>query len=302
MFDVKAELLAKLREVRKALLSRLDGLSDYDLRRPLVPSGTNLLGLVKHVASVEYGQLGVVVGLPAPVTLPWIEDGSIWQGADMWATPEESKEYILDLYQRIAVHSDGVIVNLDLDAPATVDYWPEDKRETTMGFLLIRVTAEIAHHAGHADIVRELIDGKGGDDAEFFDEATWASFRGDITGAADRFRDVIYHIAETADWEQAQRDGAYTTSTRGRTLAEEGFIHASTAAQVADVANLFYAGAGDLMLLIIDVSRVGPEVRYEQAPGTTAQFPHIYGPLNLDAVIQVRPFGPGEDGQFTFAG
>ena len=113
---------------------------------------------------------------------------------------------------------------------------------------------------------------------------------------------LIYHIAEAADWEQAQRDGQYTMSTRGRTLAEEGFIHASTASQVALVANAFYQGEPDLLLLVIDTERVGPELRYEQVPGQPDPYPHIYGPLNLDAVAQTRPFSPGSDGRFSFDG
>jgi uncharacterized protein (DUF952 family) len=101
---------------------------------------------------------------------------------------------------------------------------------------------------------------------------------------------LIYHIAEAADWKQAQRDGQYTMSTRGRTLAEEGFIHASTAAQVPLVAAAYYRDAPDLVLLVIDTERVGPELRYEQVPGQPDPYPHIYGPLNLDAVIETRPF------------
>jgi uncharacterized protein (DUF952 family) len=78
---------------------------------------------------------------------------------------------------------------------------------------------------------------------------------------------LIYHIAEAADWAQAQRDGRYTMSTRGRTLAEGGFIHASTATQVPLVAAAYYRDAPDLVLLVIDTERVGPELRYEQVPG-----------------------------------
>ena len=103
----------------------------------------------------------------------------------------------------------------------------------------------------------------------------------------------IYHIAAAADWEQARRAGQYTMSTRGRTLAEEGFIHASTASQVALVANAFYQGEPDLLLLIIDTERVGPELRYEQVPGQPDPYPHIYGPLNLDAILETRPYPPG---------
>ena len=101
---------------------------------------------------------------------------------------------------------------------------------------------------------------------------------------------IIYHIAETADWEQAQRDGQYTMSTRGRTLAEEGFIHASTATQVPLVADAFYRDAPDLVLLVIDTERVGSPIRYEQVPGQPDPYPHIYGPLNLDAILEARPF------------
>lgn len=87
---MKEILHDKLREGRAALLSRLDGLGEYDLRRPMTPTGTNLLGLVKHLAGLEYGYLGESLGRPGPETLPWVEDGSVWDGADMWALPGES--------------------------------------------------------------------------------------------------------------------------------------------------------------------------------------------------------------------
>jgi uncharacterized protein (DUF952 family) len=100
----------------------------------------------------------------------------------------------------------------------------------------------------------------------------------------------IYHLALAQDWAQAQRDGQYTASTRGRTLAEEGFIHASTAAQVDQVADAFYRDAPDLVLLVIDTERVGSPIRYELVPGQADPYPHIYGPLNPDAVVEARPF------------
>ncbi len=110
----------------------------------------------------------------------------------------------------------------------------------------------------------------------------------------------IFHLAAAADWERAVRDGQYTMSTRGLTLAEQGFIHAATASQVALVANAFYQGEPDLLLLVIDPDRVAPEIRYEHVPGQDPPYPHIYGPLNLTAVVEARPFGPGPDGQFSF--
>ncbi len=111
---------------------------------------------------------------------------------------------------------------------------------------------------------------------------------------------VIYHIAIAADWDRARRDGQYTMSTRGRTLAEQGFIHACTPAQVVPVADAFYRDAPDLVLLVIDTERMGSPVRYERVPGQAEPYPHIYGPLNLDAILEARPFAPAPDGRFRF--
>jgi hypothetical protein len=188
--DLKEELHRKLRASRAVLLSKLDDLSEYDRRRPMTPTGTNLLGLVKHLAGVEYTSLGESFGYPAPESLPWVEDGSIWQGADMWAEADESSEYITGLYRRACAHADGVIAALDLEAPGSVKHWPEDRRRTTLGFMLIRIVAETAQHAGHADIIRELIDGKGGPDQDGFDDATWREYVAQIQAAAQSYLTV----------------------------------------------------------------------------------------------------------------
>ena len=112
---------------------------------------------------------------------------------------------------------------------------------------------------------------------------------------------VIYHIATRAEWESALTDGEYTRSSVDKSLAEEGFIHASQASQVARTANKFYRSVpGDLVLLVIDPGLLRAAVRYEDVPGAELPFPHIYGPLNLDAVIEVRPFAAGPDGTFGF--
>jgi uncharacterized protein (DUF952 family) len=112
---------------------------------------------------------------------------------------------------------------------------------------------------------------------------------------------LIYHIVSAADWEQARRDGEYTGSTRGLSLAEQGFIHASTAPQVAPVANAFYGDDQDLVVLVIDTRRLGPELRYEPVPGWDDPFPHIYGPLNVDAVVTALPLDRDASGRFAFA-
>ena len=112
---------------------------------------------------------------------------------------------------------------------------------------------------------------------------------------------VIYHIALVADWKQAQSEGEYRVSTRGRSLEEQGFIHAGTSDQVAPVANAIYRQDDELVVLVIDVGRLTAEVRFESVPGWDHPFPHIYGPLNVDAVTETLPLETAADGRFFFA-
>jgi uncharacterized damage-inducible protein DinB len=186
--DIKGTLHEYLRGTRGLLLAKVEGLSEYDMRRPLVPSGTNLLGLLKHLAGLEYSYLGECFGRVPPEKLAWVEDGTIWDGADMWALPSESSEYLIGLYQRACAFADATITTLDLDAPGSVAHWPEDGRATTLGVLLVRMVDETAHHAGHADVVRELIDGQGGSDADLMDETAWSEYYQTIQQAAETFK------------------------------------------------------------------------------------------------------------------
>jgi glutathione S-transferase len=111
----------------------------------------------------------------------------------------------------------------------------------------------------------------------------------------------LYHIATAPDWDRARQEGEYQTSTRGRTLSEEGFIHASTAAQVLPVANAVYLDEQqDLVLLVLDTSRIAAEIRREPVPGWADPFPHIYGPLNVDAVIRAVPLERDAAGSFRW--
>jgi uncharacterized protein (DUF952 family) len=112
---------------------------------------------------------------------------------------------------------------------------------------------------------------------------------------------LIYHIADRAEWDRARPGGQYTRSSADKSLAEEGFIHASQASQVTRTANKYYLNApGELVLLVIDTGLLDAEVRYEQVPGAELPFPHIYGPLNTGAVVAAVPFAPGPDGAFAF--
>lgn len=101
----------------------------------------------------------------------------------------------------------------------------------------------------------------------------------------------VFHVATLADWEDAQGAGAYTTSTYGVTLEQEGFLHCSHAHQWPGVLARFYADVTEpLVLLVIDTDRVDvPLVEEPPAPGVTETFPHLYGALDPAAVVEVRP-------------
>jgi uncharacterized damage-inducible protein DinB len=158
--EQKATLLNYLRGGRKAVLWKLEGLSDYDARRPLTPTGTNLLGLVKHLAYVDAGYFGVTFGRPFPdPAIAW--DASRGFNEDMYATADETREQIEDLYRRVWDHSDATIEALPLDAPGEVPWWGDDGR-TTLHRVLVHMIQETGRHAGHADILRETIDGSAG--------------------------------------------------------------------------------------------------------------------------------------------
>jgi len=159
--DPKADLHRYLQIAREALLWKLDGLSDYDIRRPMVPTGTNLLGLVKHVASVELGYFGETFGRPFNEPLPWLDEGAE-PNADMWATADESRDQIVDLYRRAWAHSDETIEALSVDDLGHVPWWPPDRSEVTLHRVLVHMIAETDRHTGQADILRELIDGAAG--------------------------------------------------------------------------------------------------------------------------------------------
>ena len=99
---------------------------------------------------------------------------------------------------------------------------------------------------------------------------------------------MIFHITDTATWQQSQVQGRHTSSTRGVDLVEEGYIHCSTADQWPGVIERYYAGATDLILLHVDEQALTSPLVYEQLPGAPDTFPHVYGPINLDAVVDTQ--------------
>ncbi|MFG3661462.1 DinB family protein [Streptomyces sp. NPDC047706] len=186
--DTKADLHFYLQSARDALLWKLEGLPEYDIRRPLTPTGTNLLGLVKHAASVELGYLGDTFGRPSGEPLPWLDEGAE-VNADMWATAGESREFVVGLYRRAWAHADATIDALAPDTLGKVPWWPDGKDEVTLHHAVVRVIADTQRHAGHADILRELIDGAVGmreDNTSIptGDSAWWEDYRGRLERAA----------------------------------------------------------------------------------------------------------------------
>lgn len=181
-------MLRYLRTGRESLIWKLDGLSEYDVRRPLVPTGTNLLGLIKHLASVEAGYLGDTFGRPFGEALPWLDEDAE-MNADMWATPGQSRDWVVDLYRRVGEHSAATVEALPLNAPGRVAWWPPERSNVTLHQILVHIIAETHRHAGHADIVRELIDGSVGLRADnsnlpHGDQAWWQTYRERLEVAA----------------------------------------------------------------------------------------------------------------------
>jgi hypothetical protein len=185
--DAKADLHTYLQGARESLLWKLEGLSEYDVRRPLTPTGTNLLGLVKHSATFELEYFGTVFGRLHGVPLPWLGDEAE-PNADMWATPDESRANVVEMYRRAWQHADETITALPLDATGRVPWWG-DNGTVNLQQILVHMTAETQRHAGHADIVRELIDGASGllkdmDNMPPGDQEWWRTYRDRLEEAA----------------------------------------------------------------------------------------------------------------------
>jgi len=189
--DPKTDLHSYLRKGRSAVLWKLDGLSEYDVRRPLTPTGTNLLGLVKHLTAMELGYFGDTFARPVTDPPAWAtaEVMLAEPNVDMWATADESRAYITGWYRDAGVNSDQTIEELDLDSAGQVPWWPSERNEVSLHQILVHMIAETHRHAGHADLVRELVDGAAGWTAGNSnlppgDAAWWASYRDKLEQSA----------------------------------------------------------------------------------------------------------------------
>ena len=155
----------------------------------MTPTGSNLLGIVKHLASVQAGYFGDVFGLPWPEPMPWMgSDAQI--NDDMYATSHESTESIRGMYERSLAHAKATFEARDLDDVGAVAWWPADRRNPTLRTVMVHMLVETARHAGHLDILRELIDGNAGrfendgsmPSGDVFD---WEAYVGRVQQAAD---------------------------------------------------------------------------------------------------------------------
>ncbi|MEW2418052.1 DinB family protein [Streptomyces sp. NPDC046866] len=193
--SLKADLHRHLQDARETMLWKLDGLAERETRRPLTPTGTNLLGLVKHLAGVELLYLGWVFDRHYTEPVPWFRPdlgpAGLPPNTDQWATHEESGAYIVDTYRKAWEHADATIEALSLDAVGHVPWWPEQAGAASLHRVLVHLIAETERHTGHADIIRELIDGAAGyrpgakrlppEDAQW-----WAQYRNRVAAAAER--------------------------------------------------------------------------------------------------------------------
>ena len=188
--EPKDTLHRYLRLQRDALIWKLEGLGERAVRTPLTTTGTNLLGLVRHATGVEAEYFGLVFGRPLPFELGWDMDGE--DNADFWVPAHESTLDVIDLYTRVQRHADATIEALPLEAAGHVPWW--GRPETTLGHVLVHVGTDLARHAGHADILREQLDGAvglsaGNDNMAAGDAGWWADYRARLQRIADGFTD-----------------------------------------------------------------------------------------------------------------
>lgn len=191
-YEPKADLQRHLRNAREALLWKLDGVGERDLRLPRTPTGTNLLGIVRHVANVEIGYFGPTFGreLPEPDHPLVVADADYDANpqADWWVPAEVSAAEVVDFYRQVMAFGDTTIAELPLDAVGTVPWWSDG--EVTLHLVITHVIVDLARHAGHADILREGIDAGAGmraDASNLPDGVDWPAYVARLRQVAEQF-------------------------------------------------------------------------------------------------------------------
>ena len=195
MRDPKTALQHYLQLSRDSLIWKLDGVSERDARLPRTPTGNNLLGIVKHCLNVEAGYFGPTFGreFPTPAELIPMEAYDEDPQTDWYAQEGETKDGLVDLYRRVGAFADGTIEQLPLDAPGHVPWWPPERQDVTLHQILVHAICELARHAGHADILREQLDGAAGvrrDHPFVPDTLDWPAYVTKLTTIADQFSTV----------------------------------------------------------------------------------------------------------------
>lgn len=189
--ELKDHLHHYLKEHRKALLLKADGVPERELRLPRTPTGTSLLGILKHCANVQFGYFGPTFDrmIDDPRGLLDPSDYESDPQADWYATESESASDVIDLFRRVSAFADTTIEALDIDAPGSVPWWGPGN-EVTLGQIMIHVLIDLARHAGQADILREEVDGAVGwmgPNDNVPDDYDWPAYVAKLTAIADRF-------------------------------------------------------------------------------------------------------------------
>jgi uncharacterized damage-inducible protein DinB len=190
--DEKITLHRYLQAARDALVWKLDGLTEHEVRLPRTPTGNNLLGLLKHCLNVEAGYFGPTFEREFPTPYELVPDEALEQDsqADWYATADETKDGLIDLARRVWAFADTTIDELPLDAPGRVPWWPPERQEVTLQQIMVHVTSDLARHAGQADIMREALDAAIGcqpGSTNIPDGYDWPAYVAKLTALADRF-------------------------------------------------------------------------------------------------------------------
>ena len=189
--EPKTALREYLQDQRDALLWKLDSLGERDLRMPRTPTGTNLIGIVKHMANVELGYFGDTFGREWPTPEERIPEDVFETDpqADWYATEDETCDGIVDLYRRVWAFADTTIEELPLDALGQVPWWPADRNTVSLERIIVHVIVDLSRHVGHADILREGIDGAAGMlvRATNLPEYDWTAYVAKLTALAEQY-------------------------------------------------------------------------------------------------------------------